>query len=258
VKTLVRESGIVFGRMVREGNRQAPIAYVFPLMMTAVGLVLFSQLLKRMADLPAFPADSYVDWLVAGGVLLPGMMGAGFTAVSLAQDIQSGYFERLRLVPMHPIAQVLGRLLFEAIRIMPAAVVILLAAQLQGAHIESGPAGFVTLVLLSGLWSLAYNGLFIAVALKAGSPQGPQGLLPLFGPLSFVSSLWIPVKYMPAWARRVADVNPLTRMIDACRAFTTNDYKTSTLLLGAVALVGLFGFAQVLVARNLSFRLRGE
>jgi len=89
---LGRDSLLVFKRMVREGNRQAPIAYVFPLMMTAVGLVLFSQLLKQMNHLPAFPAKTYADWLLPGGVLLPGMMGAGFTAVSLANDVESTYF----------------------------------------------------------------------------------------------------------------------------------------------------------------------
>ncbi|HEV7888261.1 MAG TPA: ABC transporter permease [Acidimicrobiales bacterium] len=256
--SLPRESALVFKRMVREGNRQAPIAYVFPLMMTAVGLALFSQLLKRMADLPAFPAKSYADWLVAGGVLLPGMMGAGFTAVSLANDIESGYFERLRLVAARPAAHVLGRLLFEGLRIVPAAVVILLAARLQGAHIESGPLGFAALVAFSAVWAMAYNGLFLAVALKAGSAQGPQGLLPLFGPLSFVSSLWIPVKYMPSWARRIAEVNPLTRAIDFSRSFTTNHYEAGTLLIGAAAVAALFVFAQVLVARNLSMRLAGE
>jgi ABC-2 type transport system permease protein len=255
---LARDSWHVFRRAVREGRRQVPIAYVVPLMMTAVGLVLFGELLKRMAELPAFPAKTYTDWLVAGGVLLPGMMGAGFGGISLAGDIESGYFERLRLVAIKPKAQVLGRLLFEGLRILPAAVVILLAAQLQGADIKSGPAGFVALVLLSGLWSMAYNGLFLAVALQAGNAQGPQGLLPLFGPLSFVSSMWIPVKYMPGWAQAVAKVNPLTRVIETSRAFTTNHFEAGVLLWGAVAIVGVFVFTQLLAARFMAMRLRGE
>lgn len=257
-RRLARDTRLVFGQMLREGNRQVPIAYVVPLMMTAVGLILFSQLLKGMADLPAFPAKTYNDWLVAGGVLLPGMMGAGFTAISLAGEIQSGYWERLRLSPVHTKALVLGRLLFEGLRIMPAVIVILVAAQLQGAHIESGPLGFVALVLISAVWAMAYNGLFIAVALKAGSPQGPQGMLPMFGPLSFVSSLWIPVKYMPGWARKVANVNPLTRVIDAARDFTTNHYKADTLLYGLLAIVVVFVLTQALAARNMRARLEGE
>jgi ABC-2 type transport system permease protein len=255
---LVRDSLHVFRRAVSEGRRQVPVAYVVPLMMTAVGLVLFGELLKRMADLPGFPVETYTDWLVAGGVLLPGMMGAGFGGISMASDIESGYFERLRLVAIKPKAQVLGRLLFEGLRIIPAAVIILLAAQLQGAHIRSGPAGFVALVLLSCIWSIAYNGLFLAVALQAGNAQGPQGLLPLFGPLSFVSSMWIPIKYMPGWAQAIAKVNPLTRVIETARNFTTNHYDGGTLLLGAVAIVGVFVFTQVLITRFMNMRLRGE
>jgi ABC-2 type transport system permease protein len=255
---LGRDSLLIFRRMVREGNRQAPIAYVFPLMMTAVGLVLFSQLLKQMNHLPAFPAKTYADWLLPGGVLLPGMMGAGFTAISLAKDVESTYFERLRLVPAPPFSHVVGRLLFEALRILPAAVVILLAAQAQGAHIKAGPLGFLALVVLSGVWALAYNGLFLAVALKAGNAQGPQGLLPMFGPLSFVSSLWIPVKYMPAWARHVALANPLTHVIEFGRMFTTGHYTASVVLWGAVSIVGVFAFAQLLTSRTLAGRLAGE
>lgn len=255
---LLRDTLLIFKRMVREGNRQAPIAYVFPLMMTAVGLVLFGELLKRMADLPAFPAESYRDWLLPGGVLLPGMMGAGFSGVSLAGDVDSGYFERLRLVPVRPNAHVFGRLLFEGVRILPAAIVILVSAQLQGAEIESGVPGFVALVALSGIWAMAYNGLFNAVALQAGNAQGPQGLLPLFGPLSFVSSLWIPTKYMPGWAEAIADVNPLTRVIETARAFTTNDFDAATLAWGAVAIVGVFVFAHLLTSKFMRMRLAGE
>lgn len=255
---LVRDSLQVFKRMVREGNRQAPIAYVAPLMMTAVGLVLFGELLKRMAELPAFPAESYRDWLLPGGVLLPGMMGAGFSGISLAGDIESGYWERLRLVPVRPTAHVIGRLLFEGLRIVPAAVVILISAQLQGAEIKSGPVGFVALIVLSAIWAMAYNGLFNAVALQAGNAQGPQGLLPLFGPLSFVSSLWIPTKYMPGWAEAIAKVNPLTRVIETARAFTTDHYDGGTLLLGVVAIVGVFAFAHLLTMRMMAMRLRGE
>lgn len=255
---LLRDTLLVFKRMVREGNRQAPIAYVFPLMMTAVGLVLFGELLKRMAELPAFPAETYRDWLLPGGVLLPGMMGAGFSGISLAGDVDSGYFERLRLVPVRPNAHVFGRLLFEGLRIVPAAVVILISAQLQGAEIESGPLGFAALVAISAVWAMAYNGLFNAVALQAGNAQGPQGLLPLFGPLSFVSSLWIPTQYMPGWAEAVAKVNPLTRVIELARAFTTDHYDGGTMLWGVVAIVGVFVFAHLLTAKFLRMRMRGE
>ena len=257
-KHLLRDTRLVFAQMLREGNRQAPIAYVFPLMMTAVGLILFSELLKRMADLPGFPAETYADWLVAGGVLLPGMMGAGFTGISLAGEIQSGYFERLRLSPVHPRALVFGRLLFEGLRITPAAVVILIAAQVQGADIKSGPVGVVALALISAVWAMAYNGLFIAVALKAGTPQGPQGLLPLFGPLSFVSSLWIPVQYMPGWAERVANGNPLTRVIDLCRTFVVDQYPSDTILVGLAAIVIVFVLTQLLISANLEARMEGE
>jgi ABC-2 type transport system permease protein len=256
--SVIRDTLLVFKRMVREGKRQVPIAYVAPLMMTALGLVLFGELLKRMAELPAFPAESYRDWLLPGGVLLPGMMGAGFSGISLAGDIESGYFERLRLVPVHPYAHLFGRLLFEGLRILPAAAVILIAMQVQGAEIESGPVGFVALMALSGLWAMAYNGLFNAVALQAGNAQGPQGLLPLFGPLSFVSSLWIPTKYMPGWAEAVAEVNPLTRVIELARSLTTNTYEGATLLWGAVAIVGVFLFAHLMSARFLRMRTRGD
>ena len=256
--SLWRDTLLVFRRAVREGNRQAPIAYVFPLMMTAVGLVLFGELLKRMADLPAFPADTYADWLLPGGVLLPGMMGAGFGGVSLAGDIESGYFERLRLSPVKPMAQVLGRLLFDGLRIVPAATVILLAGSLQNAEIDSGPLGLVAMVALSAVWSIAYNGLFLAVALQAGNAQGPQGLLPLFGPLSFVSSLWIPIMYMPGWAEAIARVNPLTRVIETARAFKDNDFDTGILLWGVVSIIGVFVFTQVLIRKFMRARLTGE
>ncbi|MDQ3945855.1 MAG: hypothetical protein M3357_12025, partial [Actinomycetota bacterium] len=93
-----------FHREELRARRRFATAWVFPLVPPIVTVTLFADLTGSVAQLPAFPDPSYFDWLAAGAVLLPGMMGAGFTAVGLAEDLRGGFGDRLRLLGVSPAA----------------------------------------------------------------------------------------------------------------------------------------------------------
>ncbi len=76
-----RTAWLAFRREEVRARRRFAMAWVFPVVPPLVTVTLFADLTGSVAQLPAFPAATYFDWLAAGAVLLPGMMGAGFTAV---------------------------------------------------------------------------------------------------------------------------------------------------------------------------------
>ncbi|HEY3239228.1 MAG TPA: hypothetical protein VGL92_06690, partial [Acidimicrobiia bacterium] len=125
-----RTAWLAFRREELRARRRFATAWVFPLVPPIVTVTLFADLTGSVAQLPAFPDPSYFDWLAAGAVLLPGMMGAGFTAVGLAEDLRGGLGDRLRLVGASPGAVTVGRLAFDAARVLPAAALVLLVSVL--------------------------------------------------------------------------------------------------------------------------------
>jgi ABC-2 type transport system permease protein len=70
------------------------------------------------------------------------------------------------------------------------------------------------------VFGFAFEWLFIALGMFAGSAQAAQGLAIMVFPLTFVSSAYVPVESMPAWLRVFAQNQPISYMVDAVRALS--------------------------------------
>ncbi|MGH8990813.1 MAG: ABC transporter permease, partial [Acidimicrobiia bacterium] len=248
-----RTAWLAFRREEIRARRRFAMAWVFPFVPPLVTVTFFADLTGSVADLPTFPDPSYFDWLAAGAVLLPGMMGAGFTAVGLAEDLRGGFSERLRLVGASPGPVTIGRLAFDAARALPAAALVLLVAVLMSEDVHPSPAGWAALLALSGAWAMAWNALFHLVARLSASPQAPQALLPLFAPVTFLSTVWLPAELMPGWAERIAQANPVSAVTEAARQWTRGDVDLAVVAGGVATIVvwgAVMGVALALVERR--------
>jgi hypothetical protein len=136
--TLVRQTWLVFGRSLRAGLREPALAFVFPLAFPLLIIGLFSQVYSRVADLPGFPAGSYLGWMTPAVVLMAAMFGAGHSALGLVRDLQTGFLDRLRLLPIRPAALMLGRLGFDMARVTAAGLGVLAVAVALGAPLRGG------------------------------------------------------------------------------------------------------------------------
>src|SRR3954463_7538923 len=82
----------------------------------------------------------------------------GMAALFLVEEIEGGYFDKLRAIPIPRYAIVLGRLIAEAVKCLVIASLIVLIALLFGITIASGLLGFVLLIGLTALWGVVYAG----------------------------------------------------------------------------------------------------
>jgi len=76
--------------------------------------------------------------------------------------------------------------------------------------------GGVALLLLLGY---AFSWVFAFIGLASSSPEASNayGFIVIL-PLTFASSVFVPVDSMPGWLQAFAAVNPVTTMADATRA----------------------------------------
>jgi ABC-2 type transport system permease protein len=236
---LMRSSTLVAGRTSRAGVRNFGVAFVFPLVPAVLAMGLYAQVLHGLADVPGFPASSYVDWLVPGLVLFPAMTGAGVTAMGMATDLRNGYFDRLRLVPVHPLADVGGRLAFDALRVVPAIAGVLVLGAVLGSDLLVEPARLAGLVVYGAAWSVVYNAAFLLVGVKTRSDQAVQSLAPVFAPVTFLATVWFPAELMPGWAARVAEASPMSAVTEGARAIATGQGAGGDIALGVVTMLVL-------------------
>lgn len=258
-RTAARRPGsalaLVFRREAASARRDPGPFFVLPAMPALLMTVVFTALFDRISAAPGYNGGDYDAFLIPGVVVLVALLGAGATSTNLAADLRSGYFDRLRLVPARPTVHLIGRLLFEATRLLPGTTAVLALGFAFGGRNRNGVAGLVVVVALVALLGVAYSGVFFAVAIRTRDPQTPFQLQPLGLPVAFLSSALVPLAVMPAWAETLARYNPVTPVVDASREALLGDLWSHELLVAFAVLAGAVVVTQALAWRALHTHL---
>lgn len=255
VRKLLTDSGLIFGRSLRDARRRAPVVFVAPTVLAVVIVLLFDGLYGGIAETDAYPG-SFIEWVAPAAVFLSVFLGAGVPAASLIADVRSGYLDRLRLLGIAPAAVIAGRAAFDAIRALPPAAAVFGVSLLLGASNGNGVVGLVGVLALCSALAVAWNGIFYAAALATVNPAVIQGLQPVtFMPAVMFSTFWVPAALMPGWYRWISDHNPATPIIDAGRSIMLGATDWERVVTAGVVLLGLtvltYAIAGTLLARRL-------
>src|SRR2546423_3393218 len=165
----------------------------------------------------------------------------GMAAVFLVEEIEAGYFDKLRAIPIPRYSIVLGRLVAEGVKgILLSSVIVLLALPF-GISIASGVLGVRLLVGLSALWGIVYAGFMQLVALKTRSAAAVNAGGLIFFPLLFLTPNFVPRHLLTRPMEIAAKFNPVTYVMESLRSLILDDLAWSRILpgFGAVAVLGV-------------------
>ena len=145
-----------------------------------------------------FPSESteFLKGQGYGAFQLPAslLLAASFgtAALYLVEDIEGGYFDKLRAAPVSRSALVLGRLVAEFTKGIVISIAIIALGMVFGVTIASGPLGFLLLVLLTASWAVVFVGLLQLIALKTRSAAATNSAGLIFFPLMFLTPNFVP------------------------------------------------------------------
>jgi ABC-2 type transport system permease protein len=237
-------------RTLRQPAQIVP-ALVFPLFLLAVN----SNGLADAIHLPGFPTHSYLTFALA----VPFMQGALFAALNagtdIANDVESGFFNRLALTPLRGVALLAGMLGGAVLLGVVQAITFLTVGLVAGAGLAAGPGGVVVILALSITMSVGFGALGAFVALRTGSGEAVQGMFPLFFVLLFLSSMALPRDLIQTdWFRQVATYNPVSYLIEGIRSVLVTGWDGEALALGFAVAAGVVVVG--LLAASLALRTR--
>jgi len=177
----------------------------------------------------------------------------GTAALFLVEDIEGGYFDKLRAAPVSRTAIVLGRLIAELVKGVLIATALVVLGIVFGISVASGPLGFVLLISLTALWSVVFVGFMQLVALKTRSAAATNSAGLIFFPLLFLTPNFVPRDLLTHPMEIAATLNPVTYVMEALRSLLLEDLAWGTILPGfaVVAVLGaLMLFLNVRMIRN--------
>jgi ABC-2 type transport system permease protein len=163
----------------------------------------------------------------------------GAAALFLVEEIEGGYFDKLRATPIPRWSIVFGRLIAEGAKCVLIATLILLLALPFGITIASGPLGFVLLIALAAGWGIVYSGFMQLIALKTRSAAATQSGGLVFFPLLFLTPNFVPRDMLTRPMEIAASANPVTYLMEALRSLILKDLDWAHIWPGFAVLVGL-------------------
>lgn len=176
-------------------------------------------------------------------------------ASKLVQDIQTGYFDRLSVTPVNRLSLLIGLMVADFALVVGLTVPVLLLGFLYGVTFETGLLGAVVFVLLGGLWGLVFTGFPYAIALRTGSPAAVNSSFVLFFPFAFLTTAFAPEEALTGWLATVADLNPVTYLLEALRSLLYGGgWQLGPLLRGMAAVLGVGVVTQALALSALRAR----
>ena len=200
-----------------------------------------------------FPSESteFLKGQGYGAFQLPAslLLAASFgtAALYLVEDIEGGYFDKLRAAPVSRSALVLGRLVAEFTKGIVISIAIIALGMVFGVTIASGPLGFLLLVLLTASWAVVFVGLLQLIALKTRSAAATNSAGLIFFPLMFLTPNFVPRDLLTRPMEIAASVNPVTYLMESLRSLILDDLAWGTILPG-FAVVGVVG--AIMLAAN--------
>jgi ABC-2 type transport system permease protein len=164
----------------------------------------------------------------------------GTSALFLVEEIEGGYFDKLRAAPIPRTAIVAGRLIAEFVKGVGISIAIVLLGMVFGITIASGVLGFVLLVLLNALWSVVFVGFMMLIAIKTRSAAATNSGSLVFFPLLFLTPNFVPRELLTRPMEIAATLNPVTYVMESLRTLILEDLVWATIWPGflVVALAG--------------------
>ena len=171
----------------------------------------------------------YVDYL-APGFIATGVLFSGIgAAVAVADDMQHGFVDRLRSLPIRRSSVLAARALADTAILTLAAAITVAIAYAVGFRLDGSIVDGLAAFGLVILFGFAFEWVFITLGLVAGNSQAAQAMGMIVFPFAFICSAYIPVSTMPGWLQAFANHQPLTPMVDTIRALTLGAHATTIL-----------------------------
>ncbi len=228
---------VLGGRALREATRTLEVivpSLFIPLFFLVVNIGQAARIFPGSTT--AFlHGQGYGAFQLPSSMLLAASFGAA--ALFLVEEIEGGYFDKLRATPVPRSSIVLGRLLAEGVKALLIAAVIVALGLAFGIRIASGALGFLLLILLTAGWAVVYSGFMQIVALKTRSAAATNSAGLVFFPLLFLTPNFVPRNMLTRPMEIAATFNPVTYIMEALRSLILVDLRWQTIGLGYLVVV---------------------
>jgi ABC-2 type transport system permease protein len=223
----VHDSLVVAKRNLIRMSR-IPEMVIFGLIQPIMFVVLFTYVFGGSMQIGgSTSATDYKNFLMAGIFAQTVTFATASSGAGIADDMHKGLIDRFRSLPMARGAVLTGRTLADLVQTALTLLVLAIVALLVGWRVGSDGGtnagkvlGAFGLLLLLG-YAFTWIGALIGLSVRTPEAATSGGLIWLF-PVTFISNAFVDTGNMTPWLRHIAEWNPFSATVQACRVLFAN------------------------------------
>ncbi|MDX3851750.1 ABC transporter permease [Streptomyces sp. AK02-01A] len=207
-----------------------PEVLLFGLIQPIMFVVLFSYVFGGSLQVGGTTDPTvYRNFLMAGIFAQTVTFATAGAGAGIADDMHKGLIDRFRSLPMARGAVLTGRTIADLVQTALTVVVLAVVAVIVGWRIHEGvpkALGAFGLLLLLG-YAFSWIGALIGLSVRTPEAATSGGLIWLF-PVTFISNAFVDSSKLTPWLRHIADWNPFSATVQACRVLFGNPGVSSS------------------------------
>ncbi|NIJ12364.1 ABC-2 type transport system permease protein [Saccharomonospora amisosensis] len=231
----LRDAWVLSGRGLRRISR-SPEELMLMLFLPTTLLLMFRYLFGGAIDTGDV---TYVNYVVAGIIVVSIAFNATTTSVAVANDMLEGIVERFRSMPMVSAVVLVGHVAAAMLRNLVSIVVMVGVGLLVGFRPVAGAGQWLIALGLLALFALAVSWLAVVLGLLARTVEGASGMAMPLVFVPYVGSAFVPPSTMPPGLRAFAEDQPVSVVVDAVRALFMGTPLGNTAWLAALWWAGI-------------------
>jgi len=180
-------------------------------------LGIFGEALSKVRAIPT-PGVTYLQFLAPGILTQSVVFVSIFYGLYIIMDRDTGILQKLLVTPTPRLALVWGKMVAAGVRGLSQALIIFLFALILGIQLHITLLSIFGVIVIVMLGASFFTGLSMIIASIVKTRERFMGIgqvitLPLF----FASNAIYPISIMPGWLQTMANLNPLSYMVDGLR-----------------------------------------
>jgi ABC-2 type transport system permease protein len=212
------DAGVLAWRNLKRIPR-TPDMLIYATIQPIMFVLLFAYVFGNAIPIPGFPGPrAYREFLMSGIFAQTMAFAVASASVGLADDMSKGLIDRFRSLPMARSAVIAGRVIGDLVFNAFVMVVMVICGFIVGWRWHNGFGQALAAFGILLLFAFAMLWVGAVIGLSVGGPEvaASAGLIWLF-PLTFLSNAFVPTPNLPSALQPVAEWNPISSIVAACR-----------------------------------------
>jgi ABC-2 type transport system permease protein len=177
--------------------------------LATIGFPVMFYIIFGLANRHAFDGGVHMAKYMLAGYACFGLIGSALfgIGVGLSSDLAAGWLELKRSSPM-PVAAYLFAKCASAVAFGLIIVSILTVIGVTFGDVHLSPSEIAKMLGVTFVGSISFASMGVLIALLVPANAAPGIINLIYLPMSFLSGLWVPIKFMPHWLQGIAPLLP--------------------------------------------------